>query len=488
MSAPLLALRDIVKRYDQVTVLKDVALRVAPGEIHALVGENGAGKSTLLKILCGALPPDAGIVTLEGKDVAFASPADALAAGISMIPQTLQLVPAMTVAENIVLGAEPWRIHARARDRAAAAALALLGETMDLDAPAGSLSLARRQLVEIARALSRRVRVLALDEPTASLTPRETEHLFGALRRLAAEGAGILYVSHRLDEVEEIADQVTVLRDGRVVLSAKSSALDRGAIVRAMVGGDLETHVPDERPRGEEILRLVGLCGPGVADVDLVLHRGEILGIGGLVGAGRTELARLIFGAERRLAGRMLLEGREVEPRSPRQAIALGVGLLPEDRDVLGLFPQMNVRENITLAGLRHFCTGPFVRAARERAAARAHAALLRLKAPSLEAGVAELSGGNRQKVVLARWLETRSRVLLFDEPTLGVDVGARQEIHALVRRLAAEGRGIVVISSDLDELLTLSDRIVVLRRGRLAGELPIAEATRERVMTLATA
>ena len=490
---PLLALRDVVKRYGPVAALDGVGLAVAPGEIHALVGENGAGKSTLLKILCGALALDAGTLTLAGREVAFRSPADALAAGVSMIPQDLQLVPAMSVAENIVLGAEPVGRHlplldARARDRAAADALALLGTSFDLAVPAGALSLAHRQLVEIARALARRVRILALDEPTASLTPRETAHLFGTLRKLAAEGAGILYVSHRLEEVEEIADRVTVLRDGRVALSAPASALDRASIVRAMVGRELEASARLDAPRGEEILRLEGVAGPEVAGVDLVLHRGEILGLAGLVGAGRTALARLIFGADRRSRGRIVLEGGEVAPRSPREAISLGIGFLTEDRDRLGLVRQMNVRENVTLAGLRRFCLGPFVRRAREGVAVRAQAGRLRLKAPSLEAPVGQLSGGNRQKVVLARWLLMRSRVLLLDEPTLGVDVGARQEIHALARELAGEGCGVLVISSDLDELLSVAHRIVVMSRGRIAGELPAADATRERIMTLATA
>jgi len=394
----------------------------------------------------------------------------------------------MTVAENIVLGAEPVLLDRRSRDRAAKEALGLLGITLDLDTLAGALSLAQRQLVEIARALSRRVRVLCLDEPTAALTGRESAHLFQALRKLASEGAGILYVSHRLDEVEEIADRVTVLRDGRVVLSAPASTLDRAAIVRAMVGGELETYVAPEPVLGEEILRLEGLSGSGVSGVDLVLHRGEILGLAGLVGAGRTALARLMFGAEPRLSGRMLLGGREVRPRTPREAIDLGIGFLTEDRDLLGLFDAMNVRENVTVAGLRHFCWGPFVRQGRERAAVQEHAARLRLKAPSPEAPVTALSGGNRQKVVLARWLETRSRVLLFDEPTLGVDVGARQEIHALIRRLATEGAGILLISSDLEELLHLAHRVGVMARGRLTGTLAADEATPERVMSLATA
>jgi ABC-type sugar transport system ATPase subunit len=490
---PLLELRSIVKRYGEVVAVNGASLQVAAGEVHALVGENGAGKSTLMKILSGAIRNDAGSVLIDGDEVELASPTDAIAAGVGMIPQVLQLVPAMTVAENIVLGAEPVRrgtpfLDRGAMEEIARRALASLGETMDVTAPVGGLIVARRQIVEIARAISRKVRILALDEPSASLTAREIEGLFGLIRRLKADGVAILYISHRLDEIFEIADRVTILRDGAVVASEPTAALDRRTMIRHMVGRELDdaANLAPAAP-GDEILRLEGVSGGRLRGIDLVLRRGEILGLAGLVGAGRTELARLIFGADFRSGGRMWLAGRPIDPRSPREAIAHGIGLLTEDRDRLGLVPDLDVSQNITLAGLRALCRGPFVDRARERAAASGHAARLRIKAPSLEARVSELSGGNRQKVVLARWLEVRSRVLIFDEPTAGVDVGARSEIHALVRELAASGTGVMVVSSDLDELLGLCDRIVVMCEGRITGEVSRAEATRGTILQLAT-
>jgi ribose transport system ATP-binding protein len=492
--SPLLELRRIVKRYGEVVAVSGVDLTLAAGEVHALVGENGAGKSTLMKILAGAIDRDGGSVLFDGVEAELGSPADSIALGVGMIPQALQLVPGMTVAENVVLGAEPKLSGTPFLDRAASAriaadALSQLGETMDLAALVSGLSVARRQIVEIARAISRKVRILALDEPTAALSPHEIAGLFRLIRRLKAEGVGILYISHRLDEILQIADRVTVLRDGAVVASVPAAALDRAAMIRLMVGRELD----DETRRapaqaGDELLKLEDVSGGRLRGIDLVLRRGEILGIAGLVGAGRTELTRLIFGADPRAGGRIFLEGREVDPRSPRDAIDLGIGLLTEDRDRLGLVPLMNVRENITLAGLRRFCRGPFVVKAQEASAARGHAERLRIKTPSVEVGVGALSGGNRQKVVLARWLETRSKVLLFDEPTAGVDVGARQEIWAVACGLAAEGRGVMVVSSDLDELLAICDRIVVMCEGRIAGELGRAEATREAIMTLAAA
>ena len=493
MTAPSgLLLRNIVKAYGGVVAVKGVTLSVAAGEVHAVVGENGAGKSTLMKILSGAIPKDEGSILVDGSEVEFRSPADALLAGVSRIPQELQLVPGMTVAENIVLGAEPKRpgtpfLDAGARDGIASRALSQLGETIDLRTPVGTLSVARRQIVELARALSRKAKILALDEPTAALSDHEIAGLFRLIRRLKSEGVAILYISHRLDEVFEIADTVTVLRDGEVVATGAASTFDRASMIRHMVGRELPGRgVREPAATGDELLRLEDIAGSGLSGIDLAVRRGEVVGVAGLVGSGRTELLRLIFGADARTGGRMRVDGREVDPRSPRAAIELGIGLLTEDRDRLGLLPQMNVRENITIAGLLRFCRGPFIAFGREVAAARGHAEALRIKAASVESPVSTLSGGNRQKVVLARWLETRSRLLLFDEPSAGVDVSARHEIHKVIGELAAGGCGVIVVSSDLDELLAVADRIVVMHEGRIAGELSAGAATRSGIMALA--
>lgn len=491
-AAPVLDMRGIVKRFGRVAAVDRAALSLGAGEIHALVGENGAGKSTLIRILAGAIPRDAGAILVDGRAVSLLSPVEAIALGIGMIPQDLQLVPDMTVAENIVLGAEPTRgrtpfVDRRAMERRASEAIRQLGEAFDLSIPVARLSVARRQIVEIARAISRKVRILALDEPTASLSPPEVGRLFALIRRLASQGVAVLYVSHRLDEIFEIADRVTIMRDGAVIATEPVAALDRKTMIRHMVGRELEDNPAPAAVVGEEILRLEGLCGGRLRGIDLTVRCGEILGLAGLVGAGRTELARLVFGADPRTGGRVVLFGRVVHPRSPREAIDLGLGLLPEDRDRLGLVSQMNVRENVTLAGLRALSRGPFVVRRRERDAVQSHVERLRIKAPSGEVSVSQLSGGNRQKIVLARWLQVGARLLIFDEPTAGVDVGARAEIHGLIRGMASAGTGVIVVSSDLDELLEVCDRIAVMREGRIAGELVRAAATRAGIMTLAT-
>lgn len=492
-SPPLLSMRGIGKRYGAVTALEEVNFELRAGEIHALVGENGAGKSTLMKILAGAIAPDAGETAIGGRPVRFDSPAASLAHGVGMIPQELSLVPGLSVAENILLGHEPRRrglplIDRAERDRRARAALELLGFDLDLQVLAAELSLAHGQMVEIARALSRKVRLLALDEPTAPLSGHEAERLFGVLRRLRDEGTGLIYISHRLEEVFQIADRITVLRDGRWIGTFDAADLDRAALIRLMVGRDLETEFPASRRQpGPELLRLEGLAAPRRPPVSLTLRRGEILGLAGLAGAGRSELVRTIFGAERRRGGKVFLEGRDIDPRSPREAIDLGLGLLTEDRNRFGLIPALTVRENLTLAGLARLTRGPLIRRGRERETAARIASRLQLRPADPETPVAALSGGNRQKVVLGRWLLTRPKVLIFDEPTAGVDVGARVEIYQWIEQEATEGTGIIVVSSDLAELLGLCDRILVLCAGEAAGELSRAEATGERIMTLAT-
>jgi len=491
--APLLSMQGITKQYPGVLALSNVDFTLEQGEVNCLVGENGAGKSTLIKILSGATQRDGGSISVDGTGVQIASPVEAQRLGIGVIYQDFKLVPYLSVAENIMLGSEPVLgrtpiIDRGAMHRSAGEALRMLGEEIPTDALVDGLSVAQRQVVEIAKALSRNVRILAMDEPTAPLTERETENLFGVIRTLKARGVGIIYISHRLEEIFEVGDRVTVLRDGRHVHAGNVQAIDRRGLIRQMVGRELENEYP--RPsltRGGEILRVEHLRSSRVNDVSLTLHTGEVLGLAGLVGAGRTELARLLFGADRRTGGRIFLAGKEIAPASPHEAIEAGIGLLTEDRNRFGLIMQMSVRENISLASLAELLRGPFVDRRREDAIARRFTEELRIKPPHAEVPVETLSGGNRQKVVLARWLNTRARVLIFDEPTAGIDVGVKYEIYTLINRLAEQGIGVIVISSDLPELLGICTRIAVMCEGNLTGVLDAAEATQESVMTYAT-
>lgn len=490
---PLLEMRSIRKQYPGVLALNDVSFELRSGEVHCLLGENGAGKSTLMKILSGALRRDSGLIRIDGIDAEIASPSDSQRLGVGMIYQDFKQVPELSVAENIFLGNEPNHSglplidYPVMRERAARL-LAQLGEEIDPALQVGLLSVAKRQIVEIAKALSRNVRILAMDEPSASLTDHELHNLFQVIQRLKLEGVGIIYISHRLEEVFMIGDRLTVLRDGTFVHSCPVAEADRPALIRWMVGRELENEYPKANlQRGDEVLRIEHLSSPVLQDITISFRRGEILGLAGLVGAGRTELARILFGADPKTSGTILLEGKEIAPRSPREAINLGIGLLTEDRNKYGLIMQMSVRENISLSNLKDVVSGWFINYAKEESVANEYTAALRIKTPGIEQEVEHLSGGNRQKTVLARWLFTRSKILIFDEPTVGIDVGVKFEIYQLINRLAADGIVVVVISSDMPELLGISDRIAVLWEGKLTGILSRAEATQEKILALAT-
>jgi ribose transport system ATP-binding protein len=486
-------LKHIHKHFGKVHANNDITLTFRGGRITGILGENGAGKSTLMKILSGALLKDSGVLAIDGREIELHSPIDAQRLGISIIYQDFKLVPELSVAENIFLGSEPTigrlpfidfrTMHERARS-----ALAQLGEEIDTHALIRSLSVAQRQMVEIAKALSRQIRIIAMDEPSAALTERELQNLFAIIRRLKHENVGVIYISHRLEEIFQIGDRVTVLRDGKVITTCEIKDADRRSLIRWMVGRELENEYPKiELQRGKEILRVENLSAGILHNVNLSLHQGEILGLAGLVGAGRSELAQVIFGANPKDSGKIFLENSEINLRSPRTAINLGIGLLTEDRNRYGLVMQMGVRENISLANLRALCAGPFINKKREIESAQKYVDELRIKTPSLEQRVENLSGGNRQKVVLARWLFTKSKVLIFDEPTAGVDVGVKYEIYNLINQLAKEGIGVLVISSDLPELLGICDRIAVMCEGRLAGIVSREQATQEKIIMLAT-
>ncbi len=497
--AEILACRGITKRFPGVVALDSMDFEVAPGEVHVLLGENGAGKSTLVKILSGALQPDSGHVILDGRPVRFDSPLDAQRSGISTVYQELALVPHLSVTENILLGALPataragrrlgivdWR---RAR-QAAAALLEELGAHIDPDAPVSRLSVAQQQLVEIARALRFKPRVLILDEPTSALSDDEVAALFAVIRRLTRHnGVAVIFISHRLGEVFTIGDRVTVLRDGRKVDTYPISAVDEEQLIRAMIGREVQRSFPKRRGNpGAEVLRVEGLRLPGRPHpISFSVRAGEVVGIAGLVGSGRTELVRAIFGADPASDGRIWVGGTPVRIREPLDAIRAGIGLVPEDRKGQGLVLEHPVRHNLTLAVLRRLVgLLGFVRLKEESALSARLIERLHIRTADDLQPVAQLSGGNQQKVVLARWLATQSRLIILDEPTRGVDVAARSEIYRFIDEIASQGLGVLLISSDLPELLGLADRVLVMREGELAGELQGDEATPEAVMRLA--
>jgi ribose transport system ATP-binding protein len=488
---PLLEMEGIVRRFPGVLALDGVSFDLRGGEVHALVGENGAGKSTLMKILNGALRADAGEIRVDGKPVQIATPAAAARLGIGMVYQEPCLAPHLTVGENILLGREPVRaglVDFAALHRQAQEALDRLQCGISSRTRVSDLGIAGQQMVEIARALSQDVRFLIMDEPTAPLSESESKLLFDRLRALRAQGVGIAYISHRLEEVMALSDRVTVLRDGRRVASLRTAETNAAQLVRLMVGRELgEVYPAREGVRGEELLRVEGLRRPpALVDASFTLHRGEVVGLGGLMGAGRTELARALFGADRPTGGQVFVRGRPMPLASPQRSIAAGMAFLTEDRKRDGLALGLSVRANITLANLRPVMRGGFLDVGRERQVAAEYAQRVDVRAGSLEQPARSLSGGNQQKVVLAKWLLTQAQVFLFDEPTQGIDVGARAEVYGLINELARQGAGILLISSYLPELLALSDRILVMSRGRIVGELAREEATQERVMELA--
>jgi ABC-type sugar transport system ATPase subunit len=486
----LLTVAGLSKSFPGVRALDAVDFDVRAGEIHALVGENGAGKSTLVKVLGGGVVPDAGDVRLAGTALRLGHPLASRESGIDVIYQEFTLVPELSAAANIFLGREPGRVVLRTAQmhRDAQAILDALGALVDADALVGTLSVAQQQMVEIARSLAARPRVLVLDEPTAALTERDAARLFGLLRDLRARGLGIIYISHRLTEIFEIADRVTVLRDGRRVATATVAEVDRAQLIRWMVGRDLADEFParDAQPSGPllDVRRLS--APPYFQDVSLSVRRGEIVGLAGLVGAGRTSVGLALFGAIRS-EGDVQLDGRPLRARRPREAMAQGIAYVTEDRAHHGIFPLLSACTNVTITRLDQFAPAGVVRPVREREAAGKSAAAVGFDRSRLGQPVSTLSGGNQQKVLVARNLLAPPRLLILDEPTRGIDVGAKREIYDVMNRLTTQGMGILMISSELPEILGMSDRVVVMREGKTTGELLRRDATPEAVMHLAT-
>ena len=492
----LISIRHLSKAFAGVRALENCEFELLPGEVHALMGENGAGKSTLMKVLAGVYQRDAGEILLDGRAIEIDSPRAAQAHGIGIVHQELHLMSHLSAAQNIFIGREPRRgfglfLDDDALDAQARGIFERMHLALDPRTPVGTLTVARQQMVEIAKALSFDSRVLIMDEPTAALNNEEVADLFRIIRQLKAQGVGIVYISHKMDELQQIADRVTVMRDGRTIgtLPMAGTSVDR--IIGMMVGRELAamTNEAPDTSRNEVVLEVRGLNrGKAIRDVNFTLRKGEILGFAGLMGAGRTEVARAVFGADRVDSGEIRVRGAHAAIGSPADAVAHGIGYLSEDRKHFGLATGLDVETNVALASMRRFLKfGGLVDANATRAAAERFVRQLQIKTPSVEQQVARLSGGNQQKIVISKWLLRDCDILFFDEPTRGIDVGAKAEIYKLLNALAAQGKAIVMISSELPEVLALSHRIVVMCEGRITGELRGADATQENIMQLAT-
>lgn len=490
MAKKILSLKNITKQYPGVTALDDLSVDFYEGEVHALLGENGAGKSTLIKIIAGAIEPTSGTLEFsDGMIHAGMNPQKAKEYGVEVIYQEFNLVGCLTVAENICFGEKYGRFVNHKHMRALAEdAFELFNVDIDPRATVYELPSSKQQIVEISRAIFRKVKILIMDEPSAPLSVAEVEKMFEVVRKLKAQGVSIIYISHRMDELFEISDKVTVMRDGKYITTKNTKETNRKELVNCMVGRELKESFPlREKHSNEVLLKLEKVSGNGVEDVSLEVRRGEILGLAGLVGAGRTELARVIYGADKLEAGQIYTEGRPIKITSPKKAIKMGIGMIPEDRKRHGCLLTRNILVNTTLSCIRNISYFGFIDKKKEKKIAADYKEYLQIKTPDFEQMVGNLSGGNQQKVVIAKTLAADCKVIIFDEPTRGIDVGAKQEIYKLISRLAEEGNAIIMISSEMEEIMGMSDRIIVLHEGRISGELSKDEFSQARILELAS-
>ena len=494
MTTPLLKMEGICKSFPGVRALDNVSIEILPGEVHALMGENGAGKSTLMKCLFGVYRADGGRIFLSGREVDFRSPRDALSGGIAMVHQELEQAGRMTVADNLWLGRFPRIgmlpiVSDRECIKRTGELFDSLGIRISPTARVETLGVGERQLLEIAKAVSYGARVIVFDEPTSSLTEREAELLFGIIKRLKADGCGIIYISHKMSEILQICDRVSIMRDGKHIATERKETLSTDKIIRLMVGRELTERYPKlDEPTSEIVFSVEGLCAEGtrLKDATLSVRAGEILAIGGLDGSGRTELFECIFGLSKRSGGRITLDKEKVENKNPREAIKNGFALLTEERRVDGIFGILDLTDNTTVSSIWDYLRGPLLSTSKMRHRTREYIKALNVKAPSERVKIRTLSGGNQQKVILSRWLLTKPRVLLLDEPTRGIDVGAKYDIYLLMKELAKSGCAILFISSEMSELIGASHRIAVMSAGRIAGVVKSSETSQEEIMTLA--
>ncbi|MCI9479580.1 MAG: sugar ABC transporter ATP-binding protein [Lachnospiraceae bacterium] len=488
-----LSVQHITKTYPGVVALNDVTIDFKKGEVHALMGENGAGKSTLMKVISGGISPDSGKFVINGKEFTKITPSQSQAHGVQIVHQELNLVSALSVTENIFLGSfignKVTVDFPKMREKTCEYFQEYGITGINPDTAAEELTVAQMQLVEIIKAISRNVEILILDEPTSPLTAYETEILFGIIENLKKRNVTIIYISHRMSEIYRIADRITILRDGQKVETRNAADISRDELIKLMVGRELKETYPQRKAvPGEVVLEVKGLRGNGLKNISLKLYKGEILGLAGLVGAGRTELVRLIYGADKVEGGEIFLEGKKVRIKSPANAVDLGIGLLPEDRKLEGVILELSIKQNVILPSLKGISRMLYINRKKEKEIICSQINDLKIKTPSFEQLVRNLSGGNQQKVVVSKWLASSAKILIFDEPTRGIDVGAKQEIYTLMNKLTEQGISIIMVSSEMEELMGMSDRIIVLREGAVAGELSAGETiTQEQIMEIAS-